>query len=71
MRRTTRHILIGAALAVLGWLLIFAMVLELIPRPIELYIAAYAVSFAGFVLGMASVFNEIRENLRRNRRDNE
>ena len=71
MKRTTRHILIGGALAVLGWVVIFAMVLELIPRPIELYIAAYGVSFAGFVLGMASVFSEIRENLRRNRRDNE
>lgn len=71
MRRTTRHILIGAAMAILGWLAIFAMVLELIPQVIELYLIAYGVTFAGFILGMASVFTEIRENLRKHRRDNE
>jgi len=55
---------------VVSWLVIFAMVLELIPQPLELYILAYAVSVAGLFLGTLGASTEIRDNIRKNRRDN-
>ena len=70
VRRTRRQILIGGTLIVLSWLVIFAMVLELLPRPIELYMIAYVVSVIGLIIGMIGMGTEIRDNMRKHR-DNE
>ena len=70
VRRTRRQILIGGTLIVLSWLVIFAMVLELLPRPIELYMIAYVVSVIGLIIGMIGAGTEIRDNMRKHR-DNE
>lgn len=71
MGRPKRQMLIGGTMVVVGWLAIFAMVLELIPRPIELYMAAYIVSLIGFGIGMFGVATVVRENLRRHRNDDD
>ncbi|HBN94928.1 MAG TPA: hypothetical protein DDZ66_01395 [Firmicutes bacterium] len=71
MRRTRRQILIGGTMLVVSWLVIFAMVLEFIPQPIELYMIAYAVSLAGFILGTIGASTEIRDNMRKHRNDND
>ena len=63
--------LIGGTMLVLSWAVIFAMVLELIPRPIELYMIAYAVSVVGFILGTIGASTEMRNNMRKHRNDND
>ena len=61
-------------MAVLGWMAIFAMTLELLPQVIEYYMIAYIVSTAGFILGMfgagASSITTSRKR-RQNRDDND
>lgn len=62
--------LIGGALAVVSWLVIFAMVLEILPQHIELYMGAYIVSLVGFAIGMFGAGTAIRENIRKHRQEN-
>ncbi len=71
MGNPKRQMLIGGAMVILGWLAIWAMVLELIPRPIEAYMAAYIISLIGFGLGMFGVGTVVRDNLRRSRNDDD
>jgi len=71
VRHTTRLMLIGGTMVVLGWLVIFAMVLEFLPQPIELYMIAYIVSVVGFGIGMFGIGTAVRDNLRKHRNDNE
>lgn len=67
MRQTKRQMLIGGTMMVLSWLVIFAMVLELLPRPIELYMIAYIVSLMGLIIGMIGLGTQIRDNMRKHR----
>lgn len=71
MRSPKRQMLIGGAMVVVGWLAIFAMVLELIPRPIEAYMAAYIVSLIGLGIGMFGLGTVVRENMRKHRNNND
>ncbi len=56
-------------MAVLGWAVIFAMNLELLPQSIELYMISYIVSTAGFVLGMFGAGFVINDNIRKHRQN--
>ncbi|MDI9460121.1 MAG: hypothetical protein QM373_10460 [Bacillota bacterium] len=71
MMRTKRHMLIGGTMLVVGWVVIFAMVLEVIPSPIWLNMVAYAVTIFGFMLGMVGVMTHIRVNLQKHRDNDE
>lgn len=66
MQRTKGQMLIGGTLLVFGWLVTFAMVLELIPSPIWLNMVAYGVTLVGFMIGIIGVVSHIRINLRDN-----
>lgn len=67
MGRTKHQMLIGGILLVLSWLVILAMVVELLPSPIWLYMVAYSVSIAGFIIGTIGVTTYIRVNLKKSR----
>lgn len=67
MQRTTCQMLVGGILLVFGWLVTFAMVLELIPSQIWLNMAAYGVTLVGFMIGIIGVVSHIRITLRNNR----
>ncbi len=56
-------------MAVLGWMAIFAMTLELLPQVIEYYMIAYIVSTAGFILGMFGAGTIINHNIRKRRQN--
>lgn len=66
MQRTKGQMLVGGVLLVFGWLIIFAMVLELIPSQIWLNMAAYSVTLVGFMIGIIGVVSHIRANLHDN-----
>jgi hypothetical protein len=70
MRSPKRQILIGGTMAFLSWLVIFAMVVEILPQIIEVYMAAYIVSLVGFAIGMFGAGTVMRENRKRHRREN-
>ena len=65
VRQTKHQMLIGGIMMVLSWLVIFAMVLELLPQPIELYMIAYIISLMGLIIGMIGLGTEVRNNMRK------
>lgn len=66
MQRPKLLMLIGGILLVSGWLVLFAMVLEIIPASIVLNMIAYSVNLVGFMIGIIGVVSQIRLNLRDN-----
>lgn len=64
MQQTKRQMLIGGTMLVLGWLVVFAIVLGLIPAHIWLSMAAYSATLIGFMIGIVGVVSHIRTNLR-------
>jgi hypothetical protein len=54
----TRLIAIGFLLLVLGFVVIFAMVLRVLEPSFLLSFAAYGASFVGLVLGLLGIFNK-------------
>lgn len=46
------ELIIGITLMITGWLITFLMVLDILPRDFFLSLLAYAISLAGFGLGM-------------------
>ncbi|HKM43114.1 MAG TPA: hypothetical protein VJZ70_03890 [Limnochordia bacterium] len=70
MRSPKRQMLIGGTMAFVSWLVIFAMVVEILPQHIELYMVAYIVSLVGFAIGMFGAGTAINENIKRQRRKN-
>ncbi|MCK9524740.1 MAG: hypothetical protein M0R49_02275 [Limnochordia bacterium] len=69
MGNPKRQMLIGGMMAFLSWLVILAMVVEILPQIIEMYMAAYIVSLVGFAIGMFGAGTVMRENLKRHRRE--
>ena len=69
MRSPKRQMLIGGTMAVLSWLVIFAMVLEILPPIIEVYMASYIVSLVGFAIGMFGAGTAIHENIKKHRHE--
>ncbi|NLM70098.1 MAG: hypothetical protein GX177_08915 [Firmicutes bacterium] len=60
MRRDIRWIVVGGVMLVLGWLIIFGAVIDIIPPIVWLAFAAYALSLAGFVVGIIGVIMYMR-----------
>ena len=67
MLRPKRLMIIGGTMLIISWFVIFGMVLELLPQPLLLYIIAYGVSAAGFVIGTVGVMTQIRIELKDHR----
>lgn len=53
--------IIGGTMLVIGWLVIFAATLYLIPQIIWLELLAYAVTLFGFGLGMVGAISYIKK----------
>lgn len=64
-----RLMILGGAMLIVSWLVIFAMVLEILPAPLFLYIISYAVSASGLVVGTIGLFTQIRIELKKHKDD--
>lgn len=64
MGNPKKQMLIGGSLLVFGWLLIFAMVLDLVPTEIWLNMVAYAITLVGFMIGTIGIVSVIRLSLK-------
>ncbi len=60
MRTSLRWITVGGILLVIGWLILLAEVIEIIPKYIWLSFVSYAVSLVGFIVGIVGIVMDHR-----------
>lgn len=69
MHRPKRLMVLGGAMLIISWFVIFAMVLEIIPAPLGLYIISYSVSAAGYVIATIGLYTQVKINLKDHREE--
>lgn len=69
MLRAKRQMLLGGILLVVGWLVLFLIVLEVIPSSIWLNMLMYSATVVGFILGMVGAMTQVRINIHKHRQE--
>ena len=61
--------IVGGTMLVIGWLILMAVVVEVLPTHIGLSLSAYAMTLVGFMVGVMGVIAKIRIERSRDKYD--
>lgn len=59
--KSIKSMIVGGVMLVVGWLILMAAVIDVIPRYIWLSFTAYALTLVGFVIGIIGVLSYIKQ----------
>jgi len=60
MMRSMKMMWTGGVMLIVGWLIIFAVILGLLPETFFVNFFGYAVSFTGLLVGLVGVLDHVR-----------